>query len=215
MLRGAGGYNRPQTMATANVQPYEIVAGPAKVYVAAVGTPFPAIDSVYGVDVDFGTATWKSLGHTDGGVQASHAQTIVPLRTDQVTAPVKMVRSEEDLEITFSLAELKIQNYATVLNQAIAGATVDGNSKKINLYRGGSGVETFALLVRGDQLSPEGPYNLQYEVPNAYQGGAPQTAYTKDAKALLACAFMAIAANAFVPGTDDEDIFGVFRVGTA
>lgn len=197
-----------------NVQPYQIIAGPAKVYVAPVGTPFPAIDSVYSVDVDFGTALWTDLGHTDGGVKVAHAQTIVPLRTDQVTAAVKMVRSEEDLEITFSLAELTLEHYAVVLNQV--GAVTPGTGfKKINLYRGGSGVETFALLVRGDQLSPYGPYNLQYEVPNAYQSGAPDTEYTKDAKALLACSFMAIAALAFTPGTADSDIFGVLRAGTA
>lgn len=197
-----------------NVQPYQIIAGPAKVYVAPVGTPFPAIDSEHGVDVDFGTALWTALGHTDGGVKVAHAQTIVPLRTDQVTAAVKMVRSEEDLEITFSLAELTLEHYAVVLNQV--GAVTSGTGfKKINLYRGGSGVETFALLVRGDQLSPYGPYNLQYEVPNAYQSGAPDTEYTKDAKALLACSFMAIAALAFTPGTADSDIFGVLRAGTA
>ena len=200
-------------MAATNVQPYEIVAGPARVFIAPVGTVFPAIDSEYG-DGDFGTATWADLGHTDGGVQVAHSQTIVALRTDQVTAPVKMVRSEEDLEITFSLAELTLENYATTLNQFGDVVDVSGN-RSINLYRGGSAVETFALLVRGEQLSPYGPYHLQYEVPNVYQSGNPETAYTKDAKALLAVAFMAIAANAFVDGTDDSDIFGVLRAGKA
>lgn len=194
-----------------NVQPYQIIAGPAKVYVAPVGTAFPAIDA----DESAFATQWIPLGQTDGGVKVSHAQTIVPLRTDQVTAPVKMVRSEEDLEITFSLAELTLEHYAVVLNQV--GAVEEGvaGEKSINLYRGGSGVETFALLVRGDQLSPYGPYNLQYEVPSAYQGGAPETEYTKDAKSLLACSFMAIAALAFEPGSADEDIFGVLRAGTA
>lgn len=194
-----------------NVTPYEIIAGPAKVYLAPVGTAFPAVDAL---EAAFNVA-WIPLGHTDGGVKVMHGQTIVPLRTDQVTAPVKAVRSEEDLEISFSIVELTLENYATVLNQGVAGVTDNGGNKEINLYRGGSGIETFALLARGDQLSPYGPYNLQYEVPSVYQSAPPEVEYTKDAKALLGCTFTAIAAGAFVDGAEDSDIFGVLRAGTA
>ncbi len=198
-------------MPATNVTPYEIIAGPAKVYLAPVGTAFPAVSDA---EAAF-NAAWIRLGQTDGGVKVMHAQTIVPLRTDQVTAPVKAVRSEEDLEVSFSIVELTLENYATVLNQGVAGPTDNGGDVTINSYRGGSGIETFALLVRGDQLSPYGAYNLQYEVPSVYQSAAPEVDFTKDAKALLACTFTAIAANAFVDGTDDADIFGVLRAGTA
>lgn len=201
-------------MATANVRPYQIIAGVVDIYVAPVDTAFPAVTDEYGAG-GFGSATWRKLGHTDGGVKVGHPQTVVALRTDQVTAPVKAVRSEEDLQITFSLAEVTPANYAMVLNQSVAGATVNAGNKTITLYRGGAGVETFALLCRGSHLSPEGDYHLQYEVPSVYQAGEPEVEYTKDAKALLACEFMAIAANAFVEGTSDADIFGVLRVGTA
>jgi hypothetical protein len=93
---------------------------------------------------------------------------------------------------------------------------VDGGAtgKVVNLYRGGFGVETLALLVRGEHLSPEGDFNLQYEVPSVYQSEAPEASYTKDEKAMLACTFMAIAALAFEPGSVDADIFGVLRIGT-
>lgn len=196
-------------MPAANTAPYQIIAGVCDVYVADVGTPFPAIDAVPG------SATWRALGHTDGGIKVAHPQTVVALRTDQVTAPVKAVRSEEDLQITFSLAEVTPENYALVLNQNATGPATEGTDKVVTLYRGGFGVETFALLVRGEHLSPEGDYNLQYEVPTVYQAGEPEVEYTKDAKALLACEFMAIAASAFAAGTDDADIFGVLRVATA
>jgi hypothetical protein len=201
-------------MPAANVLPYQIIAGVADVYVAPVSTAFPAIDDAYG-DAGFGTATWRYLGHTDGGIKVGHPQTVVALRTDQVTAPVKAVRSEEDLTIAFSLAEVTPANYALVLNQSTVGAQVDGNSLTLTLYRGGFGVETFSLLVRGEHLSPEGDYNLQYEVPSVYQSGEPEVEYTKDAKALLACEFMAIAALAFSGDAEDADIFGILRVGTA
>lgn len=192
-------------MPAANTRPYSIIAGVADVYVAPVDTAFPAVDATPGT-------VWSYLGHTDGGIRVRHTQTVVELRTDQVTAPVKGVRSEENLEIAFSLAEVTPSNYARVLNQAIAGAAVDGDDYTVDLYRGGFGVETVAMLIRGEHLSPLGDFNLQYEVPSVYQAESPEVEFTKDAKALLACTWQAIAANAFDPGTDDSDIFGILRV---
>lgn len=196
-------------MPAANVLPYQIIAGVCDVYFAPVGEPFPAVDAVPG-------GNWLHIGHTDGGITVRHAQTVVPLRTDQVTAAVKAVRSDEDLEVSFSLAELTADNYALALNQVASTPVADGGAsgKVVNLYRGGFGVETLALLVRGEHLSPEGDFNLQYEIPSAYQSEAPEAEFTKDAKAMLAVTFTAIAALAFEPGSDDADIFGVLRIGT-
>jgi hypothetical protein len=192
-----------------NVAPFQIIAGAADVYVASTGTAFPA------VNVDPGTA-WRKLGHTDGGINVRHTQTVVELRTDQTTAPVKAVRTEEGLEIGFSLAEVTPANYALALNHASSPHADDGSGNKVvALYRGGFAVETVAMLVRGQHLSPQGDFNLQYEVPSVHQSGAPDVAYTKDAKALLICAFNAVGAGAFNPGFSDDDIFGVLRVGTA
>ncbi|MDP9302935.1 MAG: hypothetical protein M3O92_00305 [Actinomycetota bacterium] len=198
-------------MPAQNQQPFVIVAGVTDVYVAPVGTEFPDVDAAKST---FGTE-WRYLGHTDGGCKVGHAQTIVELRTDQVTAPVKGVRSEESLSITFNLAEVTPENYALALNQAIAGPTTDGDNKVVSLYRGGFGVETVAMLVRGDHLSPEGDFNLQYEVNAAYQSGSPEVDYVKDAKAVLACQFNVIAAEAFSGSATDADIFGCLRVGTS
>jgi hypothetical protein len=192
----------------ANVKPYEIVAGPAKVYAAPVGTDFPAIADA---EDAFGTQ-WIRLGQTDGGVKAAHTQTVVELKTDQVTAPVKAVRSDEGLEISFSLAELTLENYAVSLNQAVSGPQSGGGDKTVRLYRGGSQVETVALLVRGDHLSPYGDLNLQYEVPAVYQSDNPTTEFTKANKAVLACIFTAIADP---DRTDDADAFGVLRAATS
>jgi hypothetical protein len=191
------------------VQPYVIVAGVADVYLAPFGTSFPLVNASPGTQ-------WTYLGHTDGGVRVAHPQTIVELRTDQVTAPVKMVRSEESLEITFALAEITLENYAFALNQAAPSSDVGPPADKvINLYRGGFGVNTFAMLVRGAHLSPYGDFNLQYEVPSVFQADNPEVNFTKDAKALLQTSWHAIGAKAFNPGAVDADIFGVLRAETA
>ncbi len=196
-------------MPAANTRPFQIIAGVADVYVAPVDTDFPAVDEAPGT-------AWRKLGHTDGGIKVGHTQTIVELRTDQVTAPVKGVRSEENLQITFSLAEVTPENYAMALNAAAAGPDTDmaTNDKIVSLYRGGFGVETVAMLIRGEHLSPEGDFNLQYEVPSAYQSGSPEVDFVKDNKAMLACQFNVIAADAFSGTATDADIFGVLRVGT-
>lgn len=196
-------------MPAPNVAPYVIVAGVADVYLAPYGTTFPDVDVAPG-------SAWTYLGHTDGGVRVAHPQTIVELRTDQVTAPVKMVRSEESLEITFALAEITLENYAYALNQAAPTTDIGPPAdKQINLYRGGFGVNTFAMLVRGQHLSPYGDFNLQYEVPSVFQADNPEVNFTKDAKALLQTSWHAIGAKAFDPGSTDADIFGVLRAQTA
>jgi hypothetical protein len=195
----------------ANVAPFQIIAGPAKVYVAPTGTAFPAV-SVPSTSLDTG-GTWSPLGMTDGGVKVMHPQTIVELRTDQVTSVVKAVRSEESLEITFSIAELTLDKYAVALNSlATSGVTSNANDKTVNLYRGGSQVQTMALVVRGEHLSPYGDFNLQYEVPVVFEAGAPESDFTRDNKALLALTFhVEVDPNRL----NDAASFGVLRAGTS
>lgn len=193
----------------ANVQPYEIIAGPAEVYFAPVGTPFPAIETEPNAG---GGSAWIHVGYTEGGVNVGHPQTVVELRADQVTAPVKAVRSEEGLEITFDVASLTLANYAMALNRAATGPTVDTNNKSVPLYRGGSQVETFALLVRNAHLSPYGDFALQYEVPAVFQADAPTVSYVKDNKAVLAVSLHAIADP---NRSSDDEAFGRLRAQTS
>jgi hypothetical protein len=171
----------------ANTRPYEIVAGPLDVYYAATGTPFPAV-SVSGTNV----ASWTRIGYTEGGIKVGHPQTVVELRADQVTGPIKAVRSEEGLEITFDIASLSLSNYALALNQALTGATDGGGNKSVPLYRGGFQVETFAFLAKSDHLSPYGDSVLQFEVPVVFQADAPEVTFTKDNKAVLAVSLHAL-----------------------
>lgn len=188
----------------ANIQPYEIIVGPAKVWVAPVGSTFPSITDAPGT-------AWKALGMTDGGVKVKHSQTVVGIRTDQVTSPVKAVRSEEGLEISFNVVEMTLENYARCLHGT--DPTDNGANVEMNLYRGGSHVQSVALLVRGEHLSPYGDWNLQYEVPSAYENGDPEVEFTKDNKAMLACKFDAITSD--LSFTDDSEVFGVLRAGAA
>jgi hypothetical protein len=189
----------------ANSAPYQIIAGPASVFFAPVGTGFP------GLTDDPTAGGWTFVGQTEGGVKVKHSQTIVKLMTDQVTVPVKQIRSEEGLEITANMAELTLENYGIALNDA---TVVDGGGDKaIPLYRGGSQVNTHALVVRGEHLSPYGDLNLQYEVPIVYADGDPEVDFTKSTMTVLALTWTAVAAD-LTFGADREAVFGVLRAGT-
>jgi hypothetical protein len=190
-------------MANANVKPYEIIAGTVDVYFSPTGTAFPSV-----VGTVVGTA-WLRVGFTEGGVRVGHPQTVVELRADQVTGPVKAVRSEEGLEISFDIVTLSLRNYAMALNRAIEGPDVGASNKSVPLYRGGFQVETLSLLLRNDHLSAEGDLPLQYEIPVCFQSGEPDVAYVKDDKAMLSCSFHAIVDP---DRTSDEESFGRLRI---
>ncbi len=197
-------------MTQTNTEPFEIIAGPLNVYFAPTGTPFPGITETDQQIQDDGT--WTPVGFTEGGVNVAHPQTIVELRADQVTGPIKAVRSEEALEITFDIASLTLENYALALNQAIDGPGTAAGEKHVALYRGGFQVETLALLCRQGHLSPYADAPLSFEVPVCFQAGAPTDSFTKDNKAVLAVSFHALVDPDRV---DDESSFGFVRGGTA
>lgn len=177
-------------------EPYQIIAGPADVFIAPTGTAFPAINAAPGVG-------WVPLGETEGGVTVRHTQNIERLTTDQRTAPVKGIRTEEGVEIEFSLAELTLENYKYAVNDvAVVSAAGPPATKKIQLYRGVD-VARHALLVRGP--SPYGNFKQQYQVPVVSQTEEPEVEFVKDDKSVLACSF---AAFADMTASDDADSLG-------
>jgi hypothetical protein len=165
----------------ANVEPFEIVAGPLDVWFNATGSGFPALTD------DPGTAGWTKVGYTEGGVKVGSPQVVVELRADQVTGILKAVRSEEDCVITFDIASLTLENWSLAMNRALSGGGSDG--VPMPLYRGGFQVETLSLLLKNDHLSPYGDSPLQFELPVCFQAGSPEADFTKDNKAVLHCEF--------------------------
>lgn len=183
----------------ANSAPFEILAGPLDCYFAPTGTPAPTTDEAVGT-------AWKLIGYTEGGVNVAHPQVLVEIRADQVTGPVKVIRSEESLEVTFSVASVTLANYALALNRALAGPS----GAKVYLYRGGFQVETLSMLFRNEHLSPLGDAPLQYFVPVAFQADNPALAYTKDNKAVLLCSFHALVDP---DRESDDESFGYLEAG--
>jgi len=170
------------------VAPFQIIAGPADVYIAPARTNPVAVH-----DTTPEEGGWVALGRTEGGVTVRHTQSVEMLMSDQDGAPIKAIRSEEGLEIEFALAELDLETYKYALNDATITTTAKSGSsagwKEIKLYRGDV-VARHALLVRGP--SPYMDAQLQYQVPIVVQTEEPEVSFTRDDKAVLNVQFSAL-----------------------
>jgi hypothetical protein len=163
--------------------PFEIIAGPARVYLAPTGTAFPAVNAAP-------AGAWVDMGMTEGGVTVRHTQNVELITTDQYTAPVKGIRTEEGVEVEFALAELTLERYKWALNNvtvtSLAGPPA---TKEIVLYRGVE-VSRHACLVRGP--SPYLDAFMQYQIPVVIQTDEPEVAFVKDDKSVLQCTFTSL-----------------------
>lgn len=187
--------------------PYEIVASPFTIYVAAVGESFPAIDAaVAGNWVKLGTS--GNRNYEDEGVTVTHDQNIEVFRGAGETGPRKAWRTEEDLKVGFTLVDLSPAQYAKVLNDASVTTVAQSSGvagQKHFPTKQGLTVARFALLARG-LSTVDDSLTAQLEVPISYQGGNPEPKHAKDAPAGLECEFTAL--------VDDTLGFGKLRIQT-
>ncbi len=196
-----------------NGTPYEIIAAPYTVWWAALGTAFPDVS----VDP---AAAWVKIGISgdksqfEAGVKVKHDQTVKKIYGSGSTGPLKAVRDQEDLEVSFEIMDLTLSAYAHALNANPVTTTAAGSgtaAQKAIALRQGITVATFALLVRGAS-----PYlsngNAQFELPQVYQSGKPMPVFAKGKPAGLALAFTVLED----PNANSDDArFGYLRAQTA
>lgn len=196
------------------MEPFEVVAAPLTVWLAPVGTAFPAVDT----EPD---ASWFKLGtngdvnYDEEGVTVSHEQTIEKWRGVGSTGPVKAWRTEEELMVGFTLVDISAAQYAKVLNDATvtdtAAATGVPGTSEFGLSQG-QDVKTFALLARGK--SPAGDdFAAQYQVKRCHQAENPEPVYNKGSEpAGLAIQFGALEDP---DAADERERFGKLVIQTA
>lgn len=173
----------------------EIVVGSLDVYLAAVDTAFPNVDTTPGVGwTKIGTAGDKN--YDDDGVTVTPSQTVETFTPAGMTVPYKAYRTEEGLVIGFNLVDLSSAQFAKIMDDATAVATAAATGtpgySTIPLLRGAT-VQLFALLARGTGLSPAGPtFNLQWEADRVFQSAdAAEIKFTK-APSMVAVEFTAL-----------------------
>lgn len=178
-----------------NSKPFEIIAQPFTMWIAPVATVFPAIDAAPpGPWVKVGTS--GDLNYTEDGVTVQHGQSLELWRALGSVGPRKAFRTEEDLRLSFVLADLSLEQYALALNYnavtTSAPASGVAGKKTIGLSRG-LAVPQRALLLRGTAASPYGEgWNAQYEVPIAVQVSEPEVVFTKGEPAGLQLEWVAL-----------------------
>lgn len=163
-----------------STKPFEIIAAPFTAYLAPVGEAFTDVDETpAGNWVKVGTSGDKNV--TEDGVTVSHPQTLEYFRMLGSSGPLKAVRTEEDLMISFVLADLTLEQYKHVLNLGTVSTVAAGSGTpgyKHLPTRRGLDVAERALLLRGPS-----PYadamNMQFEVPRVVHSGEPEVVFSK------------------------------------
>lgn len=161
-----------------NSEPFEVISAPYTMYVAPVGTTFPAVGTPEPTEAvpqaEF--TNWTKVGSSGPlnydrgvGVTVQHPRSITKWRSVGDAGSRKAFLTEEDLMVKLKLVDLTLEQYAHALNYNTVSE--DSGRRTIGLSHGFT-IVTRALLIRGP--SPYGDQlNMQYEIPRAQQEGAP------------------------------------------
>lgn len=177
-------------MATEVVQ--EIITEPFNVWIAEVGTAFPALTTE-----ESGFASgWTKLGvqvdksYSEAGLTVSHTQTPASFTPAGSTVPRKWWRTEESMTLSLELADLTPETYATVMDHKGEVTHVTGTPGEYSFQiRRGLKMKAYALLARGPSPLYENHYS-QYNCPVVYQTGTPTPKFAiKGGPAFLAVTF--------------------------
>lgn len=171
----------------AHSTPFDQLTGTLDVYVAPVGSTVPGV-------TETPASPWVYLGETDGEQSLQHAGALTYFRDNEHQGPRKAVRPEEDVIVVFTLVSLTLERYARVLHDVANVETdIEANpsTKTMPLQRGFVPTE-YALLLRGEALSPYGAWPGMYVIPRGVFDAEPQPTFAKDGRAGLECEFHAL-----------------------
>lgn len=173
--------------------PFEIIAAPFTAWLAAVGSAYPNVGVAPG-------AAWTKLGSSgdrnvnEDGVTVAHPQKLELVRVAGATGPVKAFRTEEDIKVSFSLLDMRLEMMKYILNgNAVADtAAVAGvpGYRTLALLRG-LDVTQYALLLRGPSAYADSMY-LDYRIPRVVHVGEPEIVAKKGDPMGLLFEFQAI-----------------------
>jgi hypothetical protein len=191
----------------AHSEPFDQLTGTLTVYIAPVGSTVPDVANTP-------ESPWVEIGCTDGEQSLQHAGALEYFRDNCHQGPVKAVRPEEDVIVAFTLVGLTLENYAYILHAAENVATdtdADPDTKTMPLKRGFVPTE-YAMLFRGEALSPYGVYAGMYVIPRGVFDGEPQPTFAKDGRAGLEVEFHALEDD---DQEDSDDALGWLVVALA
>jgi hypothetical protein len=123
-----------------------IVAGPAVLYVAPVGSTPPPITGTSEWPIVW-PGSWIAVGYTDKGVTLTYTPTVKGYTPDEETSPVYDILMAEKFELDVTLSESTMAN----LNDAISASTLttDAVNGVTTVSAGSQALKYVALGVAG------------------------------------------------------------------
>lgn len=191
-----------------NAVPYEVLAGPADIWLAIVGTAFPLVDAAPAVAwVQLALATQM----TEDGVHIVGDQTVEHVYSLGGTGSRKGFRTRQEVHARFTVMDATVEALSKALaDQTIttvaAGVGIPGQ-KSMPLAMPGGAIATKAMLVRsrqspyGTELPGDPVFTSQWEFPLVYNSGNVEVVYSKGVPVGLGYDFMVMDDAAGVKGT--------------
>ncbi len=195
--------------------PWEVVMGPAGLWVAPVGTPFPLADAEP-------SGPWKKVGtngnrnYTEDGVTVAIAKTTATFTGLGSMAPIKAVNSVVGWQARVGVADLSPDLLALLMNgNTVTKTPASGGSVGFDVIDGliDPQVAVFACVVRGP--SPKSPTGYgQFEVVKAFESSeSSELVYVKNGTPTVAN--LQFTAMEDIAAGDGENRFYRFRAMTA
>jgi hypothetical protein len=158
-----------------NTFPYEVMGSPFSIYAGATGTARPAIGAAP-------SGSWTLVGsngnrsYAEEGVRVNSPQAFNYFRGLGSAAPLKAFRTEEDVIVQVSLADLTLEELARAFNDNTV--TEVAITRTLPLTRGLT-VATGAILVRGPSPYMDDGFS-QFWLPLVVNVSSPELAMRRD-----------------------------------
>jgi hypothetical protein len=168
------------------MEPYAQITGTAKLYLAPVREPPPNISA------GAPSGNWVYLGETEGDQSIQFAGALTFFRTNERGGPVKAVRPEEDVIISFTLVETTLENIARALHRASLVTTATNPEQRRMPFKRGLCPSEYALLMWGEADSPYGLYPGYNYLPRCVSASEPTITRSRTGRAAIECVFQAL-----------------------
>lgn len=176
----------------------EIVAGPLTLFLAPVGTAFPAINAAP-------ATPWVRLGSNGArnydvpGVTVMHSATYTKTRSAGATGPLVAFIDDEDLMFRLTLLDYTLEQYTYALEQnaitTVAAAAGVPGTRTMGLSKGMGRATEFALIAEGFSPYLDGQ-PVRFLVPRCYQSGNAELVHRKAVPIGISLEFTALEDNA-------------------
>ena len=161
--------------------PFSQLTGALKVYLALYGETIPDVDALPG-------GNWVEFGATDGDQSFKHSGKVTFFKDNDHQGNVTGVRSEEDPTVKLKVVDLTLENWAKIISgtsKLVNGTTTLGSAtRKLPVKRGAALVE-YAMLLKGDTISPYGLYPGMFVIPRLVFSSEPEIKFGKNLRGSL------------------------------